>query len=313
MPKPFHGHIEIIQRNAIQSWTRLDPGVEIILFGDELGTAEVCSELGIRHESQVGRSEFGAPLLNTDFERAQQVAKHNLLAYVNCDILLFQDFRAALGTTAASRRQFLMAGRRWDLDITTPLDFSDPSLEWSLCEQAARTGMQRAEMWIDYFVFPRNLYRDLPALAIGRRYWDNWLIWKARDIHADVVDATPSVVAIHQNHDYAHHPQGVKGVLYSPESERNFRLADGWKHLFTLKDANFLLCRDTIQPRRSYWFAPTGRRFSRGWEKVLGVTRVHFWHPLLDATRPLRHAAGLRQEKVQLSKKKPVGGHEFDR
>jgi hypothetical protein len=313
MPKPFHGHIEIIQRNAIQSWTRLDPGVEIILFGDEPGTAAVCGEFGIRHEPHVGRSEFGAPLLNAVFESAQRVAKHNLLAYVNCDILLFQDFRSALGTAAARRRQFLMVGRRWDLDITTPLDFSDPSVEMSLHDRATRNGLRRAEMWIDYFVFSRNLYRDLPALAIGRRYWDNWLIWKARDIRVDVVDATPSVVAIHQNHDYAHHPQGVKGVLHSPESERNFRLAGGWKHLFTLKDANYLLCRDAWQRRRSYWFAPTGRRFSRGWEKVRGVTRVHLWHPLLDATRPLRHAVGLRQENVRLSKKKPVGGHEFDR
>ncbi len=286
MPKPFHGHIEIIQRNAIQSWMRLDPGVEVILFGDEHGTAGVCKEFGLRHVPHVGRSEFGAPLLNTVFEGAQRVSKHNPLVYVNCDILLFHDFREALKATTARRERFLMVGRRWDLDITTPLDFSDPSLEMSLRDQAIRNGLQCAEMWIDYFVFPRNLYHDIPPLAIGRRYWDNWLIWKARNIHADVVDATPSVVAIHQNHDYSHHPQGVKGVLHSPESER---------------------------PRRSYWFAPTGRRFSRGWEKVRGVTRVHFWHPLLDATRPIRHAVGLRRAKVQLPKKKPVARHEFDR
>jgi len=61
--------------------------------------------------------------------------------------------------------------------------------------------------------------------------------------------------------------QGAKGVLQSPESERNFTLAGGWKHLFTLKDANYHLCGDTLQPRRSYWFAPTGRQFSRGWIK----------------------------------------------
>jgi len=313
MPKPFHGHIEIIQRNAIQSWMRLDPGVEVILFGDEHGTAGVCKEFGLRHVPHVGRSEFGAPLLNTVFEGAQRVSKHNPLVYVNCDILLFHDFREALKATTARRERFLMVGRRWDLDITTPLDFSDSSLEMTLRDQAIRNGLQRAEMWIDYFVFPRNLYDDIPPLAIGRRYWDNWLIWKARNIHADVVDATPSVVAIHQNHDYSHHPQGVKGVLHSPESERNFSLAGGWKHLFTLKDANYHLCGDTLQPRRSYWFAPTGRQFSRGWDKVRAVTRVHFWHPLLDATRPIRHAVGLRRAKNQLPKKKPVARHEFDR
>ena len=313
MPKPFHGHIATIQRNAIQSWIRLHPDVEVILFGEEQGTAEACREFGLRHEPQVGRSEFGAPLVNTVFENVQRVAKHNLLAYVNCDILLFQDFRAAAEGTAACRKSFLMVGRRWDLDITTPLDFSDPSLGRRLHEQAVCCGLRRAEMWIDYFVFSRGLYRDFPPLAIGRRYWDNWLVWKARNIRADVVDATPSVVAIHQNHDYSHHPQGVKGVLQSPESERNFRLAGGWKHLFTLKDANFVLCRGTLLPRRFCCFAPTGRRFSRGWETVGRITRVHFWHPLLEATRPARHAIGLRQEKGRLSWKKSVRPHELDR
>ena len=34
MPKPFHGHIGMIQRNAIQSWTHLSPRPEIFLCGD---------------------------------------------------------------------------------------------------------------------------------------------------------------------------------------------------------------------------------------------------------------------------------------
>ena len=46
-PKPFLGHIEVIQRNAIESWKRLEANVEIILIGDDPGTAEVCRELGL--------------------------------------------------------------------------------------------------------------------------------------------------------------------------------------------------------------------------------------------------------------------------
>src|SRR5260370_25866147 len=47
------------------------------------------------HRSPIGTREAN--------ESAQAVAKRNLLAYVNCDILLFQDFRAATETTAARR------------------------------------------------------------------------------------------------------------------------------------------------------------------------------------------------------------------
>ena len=37
-PKRFQGHIDNIQRNAIASWTRLNPRPEIILFGADDGT-----------------------------------------------------------------------------------------------------------------------------------------------------------------------------------------------------------------------------------------------------------------------------------
>jgi hypothetical protein len=42
-PKPFVGHVGVIQRNAILSWQRLHPDVEIILVGEDAGTAEVCA------------------------------------------------------------------------------------------------------------------------------------------------------------------------------------------------------------------------------------------------------------------------------
>src|SRR5437773_1932544 len=58
-PKPFEGHSNVIQRNAIKSWTLLHPEVEVILFGDEEGTAEACRDLAIHHEPQVIRNEYG--------------------------------------------------------------------------------------------------------------------------------------------------------------------------------------------------------------------------------------------------------------
>ncbi len=50
--KPFVGHIDIIQRNAIRSWQKLHPDVEIILMGDDAGAAEVCAEMGLRTYSR---------------------------------------------------------------------------------------------------------------------------------------------------------------------------------------------------------------------------------------------------------------------
>jgi hypothetical protein len=43
--KPFRGHDGITQKNALKSWTLLHPDVEVILFGNEDGAAEVAEEL----------------------------------------------------------------------------------------------------------------------------------------------------------------------------------------------------------------------------------------------------------------------------
>jgi len=61
-PKPFRGHIEVIQTNAIKNWLQLRPQCEVILFGSDEGTAEVAARLDTRHVPEVDRNEYGTPL-----------------------------------------------------------------------------------------------------------------------------------------------------------------------------------------------------------------------------------------------------------
>ena len=121
--KAFQGHDGVIQRNALASWKRLDPRAEVILFGDDAGAAEVCAELGLRHEPQVTRHESGAKYLDFIFKRAQEIATNEYLCFPNCDIVLTEDFRVAFEKVRAWREKFLMVARRWDVDITEPIDF----------------------------------------------------------------------------------------------------------------------------------------------------------------------------------------------
>ena len=48
-----------------------------------------------------------------------------------------------------------------------------------------------------------------------------------------------------------------------------------------------------------YWFVRLGYLFKIGSELNVSemLFRVRFWHPVLNATRPVRHALGLRQGK----------------
>jgi hypothetical protein len=285
-PKPFRGHISVIQRNALKSWTLLHPDVEVILFGDEEGAAEAARELGIRHEPHVERNEFGTNLLNHMFGKAEGTARHNILCYANCDIILTGDFLRAIERVRAKYSKFLMVGRRWDTPITQPVDFSDPAWGEKARNFALSTNAQRDGNWIDYFVFSRGLYGgDMPAFAVGRVRWDNWMIWKALDSKLPVVDVSPAVIAVHQNHDYSHHPQGKQGVWEGEEAKMNLQLAGGIGHLRIISDAT----RELM---------PSGRIRGLWLRKLAKKSEAAIWYPFLRATYGLRHAIGLNREDI---------------
>ena len=292
-PKPFRSHDGMIQRNALESWKRLHPDVEVILFGNEEGAAEVCRELGLRHEPEIERSRLGAPRADSIFHRAQEIARHDLLCYSNCDIILTQDFRQALERLLPWRNTFLMVGCRWDTDITQPIDFSKPTWEDRILSLARNEGFQRFYFNIDYFAFKRGLYREMPGLVVGRAWWDHWMVWNALAQNVPVVDATRVVCAVHQNHDYSSHPQGMMGTWSDEDAQRNRELSGGRKR--TIEDATFRLTATDIRPNRFHWLAPAMRQVRHVRTAVRSFLRSRLWHPLLDKTRPARQALGLRQ------------------
>lgn len=247
MPKPFDGHIGVIQRNAITSWTLLQPRPEIILLGNESGIAEISAELGLRNIADIKRNEKSTPYLDDIFAKAQEAATQPIVCYVNSDIILTSDFMQASAGAAAWGSQFLMAGRRWDIDITEPINFEQPNWEERLRDDVAARAKKRSVSWVDYFVFPRGMYKEVPPLLLGRMWWDNWLVWKARDMNVPVIDASPRVRAIHQNHGYGH-PGGFFGIWQGEEGQWNERLVGGGDKARTLRDANYKYGRFGIRP-----------------------------------------------------------------
>ena len=222
-------------------------------MGDDAGAAEVAAELGVRHVPDVARNEIGTPLVNSLFQRAEQLAGRRYLCYVNADIILTDDFLLAVECVAATFPQFLLVGRRWDLDICEPLDFSDG---WGrrLKVLVAERGRLHGHTGIDYFVFPRGLWEEIPPFAIGRGVWDNWLIYGARSRNIPVVDVTEAVTVVHQNHDYSHFPGGEAALWNGVESQLNKKLAGGLSHLYNLADADYRFTRKGVRRKITPYF-----------------------------------------------------------
>jgi len=246
-PKPFRGHINIIQRNAIKSWTLLRPRPEIILIGDEEGTAEICKEFGLRHVPKVERNEYGTPLVSSIFEIGQSEATNSLLCYVNADIILMSDFMEAIKQLRYQNNKFLLVGRRWDIELQEMLDYCQWDWENKLRQRLAKHGKLHPKTGLDYFIFPKGLWDELPSFALGRTIWDNWLIYKAHTINSIIIDATQVIIAVHQNHDFSHYPGGKEAIWKGIEARRNLELGGKWSKIFCLADVTHILTSQGIK------------------------------------------------------------------
>lgn len=153
-------------------------------------------------------------------------------------------------------------------------------------------GKNRGPWGIDYFIFPREFFNNLPPFALGRAYYDNWLIWKALNLKGSVVDATDRITAIHQNHDYSHVSGGWHEAYRGKEVIENVRIGGGLSRRYCIYDA-------------THFLTPLGlkRNLIRNfhWE-TLKIKKKRLPYLIKDLTRPLRHTIGIRNNKSLLFK-----------
>lgn len=280
IPKPFHGHIGVIQRNAITSWTLLRPHPEIILFGNEEGTEELSHELNLKHIPGIARNPFGTPLLNDLFEQAEKNSTRGLMCYVNADILLLSEFQSELQKIAAKFKTFLAVSKRINLEIREPIVFES---DWQseIKRVAAQIGSPGDHTSIDVFAFPRNTYPEIPDFGIGRLWFDQWLIKSARQRRVPVIDLSLIAPVLHQNHDYNHVRGGADWVWQGEEAAHNLRLYGGIEHAYTLLDVTHELSADDKLRRTPF------RRL-----------KFNIWKSLIYDTAPVRHRLGLRRHAI---------------
>lgn len=257
IPKPFVGPIDIIQRNALRSWRATQPDSEILVFGDEMGVHEAARQRDAVHCREVNRNTYGTPLVGDVFRMARTIAHGDVLCFLNADILLVEEIRPIVDNIPFEA--YLVAGRRWDVDIASPLDTGEPGWEVRLLADVARRGQRHPPLGSDCFIFPRAAdFGVWPDFAVGRPAWDNWLLRRTLDLGMPVIDADDALTLVHQNHDYSHIPEGRGADYEGPEADANRSLAGGYRRIATLEHATHRFLRD---PRGIVMLAEAGASF----------------------------------------------------
>jgi hypothetical protein len=224
--------------------------------------------------ADVPPNEHGTPRLDAVFAAARGVARHPLLCFANADIVLLPDFTAAAARLRARFDSFLAVGESWDAPLGHRLDFSGdwPADVGTALARARRRGAGA----LDFFLFTHDLFHELPSFAVGRVGFDNWLVWRAAEEGAAVIDVTGAVRPLHQRHGYGHLRGGRERTRYeSPEGRRNLELAGGKTYMHTRYDATHILGRRGLHPNRLRRF----RLKERGRRAVYRLRLLTPWPP----------------------------------
>ena len=195
----FEGEFDHIQRNAIRSWKRLTPAVEVILFGSaEPHALRAATELDCPIYP-VERNHRDISLVPYPIRRTAEVASHDIRCLINADVILLRDFAWCVRQVEQTFEQFLLVTQRYGLRVSGELAFED-NWDFNLLMEVRRRGHAKHRKAIDYFAYRGEFWEPIPPFAVGRTSWDNWLIWKALEEGVPVIDASPCSVCVHQEH-----------------------------------------------------------------------------------------------------------------
>jgi len=251
-PRPFEGHYEIIQTNALRSWAYVDPPPSrVLVFADRKyeGDAAVdCVEnIGYEVCPILLRTPRGVPLLSDLFPRAGAVAEGGIACYVNADIILESDLVPALERCAAlveeaydtpefrrSKDGILMVARRWNTQVLDYMDF-EPGWESDLKQKVDDQGSLMVECAIDLFAWKGEVWSNVKPYAIGRYRWDNWLIGNALVRNNPVIDVSSQIRITHQSH--------ANVEWDDPDAKENFKIVGAF---CGLKDSTHTLTEDGL-------------------------------------------------------------------
>jgi hypothetical protein len=237
-PKAFSGNVGQNQIIAIKSWLRVHPEIEVILYGRSEGAEEVCSQLGIRYVTDILCHENGLPYFNAIVKHARSHSKHDILIYLNCDIILNKSVLYAL--KLFKFQKFLIIGERIDLADGVTLDTGNDAWLTRL-----KNLLDRGEARLhgvtgkDYFIFPNNMWEALPPLIIGRGGYDSALIAYCLRRNIPVIDATLKISAIHLYHGYKMINGTNRRITQDDAAVQNIKLHDIVHSGPTVSDADW--------------------------------------------------------------------------
>ncbi len=209
----------------------------------------MAKELNIRVIPRVRKTVYGTPILSDALEQMYKHAKGDYIGYINSDIIFLSDFSTITKHIQTFPHPFIVSSQRYALDVENEI-VGKKNWEKTLRKRIKNEFVHPILSSSDYFIFPKTLHLPLPPFALGKLYWDRWFYYYAKKHHIALLDATPSVTAIHQQHYGLKGLHGYDTVKLGREVESNIRLLGGPENAFHIFDCEYYLYPNGIQKKK---------------------------------------------------------------
>jgi len=244
-PRPFQSPFNTPQLNAINSWKKIHKDIEIYLINDELNTAK---EFAIKNEIKCidGKfSKYGSPLLKDAIQSINSVAKNDVILFINTDIIYLDGIKRTMDIVLNNFDKYFIVGRRVDYDIDYKISFSDEDYKKKLITMH-ENGDMHGLSGLDYWIFPKNTFNEIPDFVIGKPGYDNWLLAESKRKSIPVIDASNTIRILHQNHYYPQKKSDSYKIEYDENLKKAGNLLGSLRNSDFVVDSSFLLKKPNI-------------------------------------------------------------------
>lgn len=190
----------LVHNLTVRNWLSLRPFVIPVIFTNETEVAEDCRRHGWEaFPVRVGAAD-GIPVLKYMYHDVMAAFNTTFYAYSNGDILytmsLIETLVSLINSSVDLEKPVMLVGKRTNVNNVSE---SEGSYWDNLTAIAKSRGKLFTGYAEDYFITPRNYpWKNIAEVVIGRRAYDNWLVYYARKLKYTVIDATGTLLAVHQ-------------------------------------------------------------------------------------------------------------------
>jgi hypothetical protein len=182
-----------VQTDALLSWKNLKPKPEIIIIGNDPGTAEICKKHGFIHVTDVKCSSTGTPICIDFIRQAEKRASNDIMLLCSGDIYITQDTIEAAKAISKEKDEFCVVPRKKFVDIENGKVVRDV-----ICGTGTPWATWQGG---DYWLHSKGIFEGMPDFLIGRHYLERWMYRWLCNKDA-LIDGTLAITCLHQKHPH---------------------------------------------------------------------------------------------------------------